>query len=55
MDEIGSGVLKLVVTGMRQMTPRVRACELRAHDWSDLPPVTAGAHLAVPVRLPEGS
>ncbi|MBI2313015.1 MAG: pyridoxamine 5'-phosphate oxidase family protein [Betaproteobacteria bacterium] len=55
MDEIGSGVLKLVVTGMRQMTPRVRAYELRAPDWSDLPPVTAGAHLAVPVRLPEGS
>jgi hypothetical protein len=55
MDEIGSGVLKLVVTGMRQMTPRVRAYELRAPDWSDLPPVTAGTHLAVPVRLPEGS
>jgi ferredoxin-NADP reductase/predicted pyridoxine 5'-phosphate oxidase superfamily flavin-nucleotide-binding protein len=54
-DEIGSGVLKLVVTGMRQMTPRVRAYELRAPDWSDLPPVTAGAHLAVPVRLPDGS
>jgi hypothetical protein len=55
MDEIGSGALKLVVTGMRQMTPRVRAYELRAPDWSDLPPVTAGAHLAVPVRLPQGS
>lgn len=55
MDEIGSGVLKLVVTGVRQMTPRVRAYELRAPDWSDLPSVTAGAHLAVPVRLPDGS
>ena len=55
MDEFGSGALKLVVTGMRQMTPRVRAYELRAPDWSDLPPVTAGAHLAVPVRLPDGS
>jgi len=54
MDEIGSGVLKLVVTGMRQLTPRVRAYDLRAPDWSDLPPVTAGAHLAVPVRLPQG-
>lgn len=52
---IGSGTLKLVVTGMRQMTPRVRAYELRTPDWSDLPPVTAGAHLAVPVRLPDGS
>lgn len=55
VDEIGSGVLKLVVTGMRQMTPRVRAYELRAPDWGELPPVTAGAHLAVPVRLPQGS
>ncbi len=53
--EIGGGPLKLVVTGMRQMTPRVRAYELRALDWSDLPPVTAGAHLAVPVRLADGS
>ena len=55
LGEIGSGSLKLVVTGIRQMTPRVRAYELRARDWSALPPVTAGAHLAVPVRLPDGS
>jgi ferredoxin-NADP reductase len=54
-DEIGSGALKLTVTGMRQMTPRVRAYELRTPDRSDLPGVTAGAHLVVPVRLPEGS
>ncbi|NJD34831.1 MAG: pyridoxamine 5'-phosphate oxidase [Betaproteobacteria bacterium] len=52
--EIGSGNLKLVVTGIRQMTPRVRAYELRAPDWSDLPAAPAGAHLAVPVRLPDG-
>jgi hypothetical protein len=52
---IGSGALELVVTGVRQMTPRVRAYELRAPDWSDLPPVTAGAHIAVPVRLADGS
>lgn len=55
IDEIGSGALKLVVTGMRQMTPRVRAYELRSPDWNDLPPVTAGAHLSVPVRLLDGS
>lgn len=54
-DEIGSGALKLVVTGMRQMTERVRAYELRAPNWSDLPPVMAGAHIAVPVRLPNGT
>ncbi len=53
-EELGKGALKLVVTGMRQLTPRVRAYELRAPDGSELPPVTAGAHLAVPVRLPEG-
>ena len=55
MDEIGTGALKLVVAGMRQLTPRIRAYEMRAFDGSDLPPVTPGAHLAVPVRLPNGS
>lgn len=55
IDEIGAGPLKLVVTGMRQLTPRVRAYELQAPDRSDLPPVTAGAHIAVPVRLSDGS
>lgn len=53
--EIGSGVLKLVVTGLRQLSPRVRSYELRAPDSIDLPPVSAGAHLVVPVRLPDGS
>jgi hypothetical protein len=55
MEAIGAGVLELVVTGMCQLTPRVRAYELRAPDFSDLPAVTAGAHLALPVRLPAGS
>lgn len=54
IDEIGTGPLKLIVTGIRQLTPRVRAYELRAPDWSDLPPVAAGAHIAVPVRMPDG-
>jgi ferredoxin-NADP reductase/predicted pyridoxine 5'-phosphate oxidase superfamily flavin-nucleotide-binding protein len=53
--EIGSGALKLVITGMRQLTPRVRAYELRAPDRSELPPATPGAHLTVPVRLADGS
>lgn len=52
VDEIGSGPLKLVVTGVRQLTPRVRAYELQTPDRSDLPPVAAGAHIVVPVRLP---
>lgn len=55
LDEIGTGPLKLVVTGIRQLTPQVRAYELRKPDWSALPPMTAGAHLAVPVRLPDGA
>ena len=55
IDETGSGALKLVDTGLRQMTPRVRAYELRAPNWSDLPPVTAGAILGVPVPPPDGS
>lgn len=37
------------------MTPQVRAYALRAPDWSDLPIVNAGAHLTVPVRLPDGT
>ena len=52
---LGKGALKLVISGMRQLTPRVRAYELRAPDGSELPPVEAGAHIAVPVRLPDGT
>jgi hypothetical protein len=40
---------------MRQLTPRVRAYELRSPEGSELPPATAGAHLAVPVRLADGA
>jgi ferredoxin-NADP reductase len=46
--------LELVISGVRQLTPRVRAYELRDPDGGDLPPVTAGAHLQVPVRLASG-
>ncbi|MCI0516966.1 MAG: pyridoxamine 5'-phosphate oxidase family protein [Woeseiaceae bacterium] len=55
LDEIGTGPLTLVVTGMRQITRRVRSFELRAPDRSELPTVSAGAHLSVPVRLRDGS
>ncbi len=54
LAEIGSGALKLVVGGLRDLTARIRAYELRSPEWRELPPVTAGAHLAVPVRLPGG-
>jgi ferredoxin-NADP reductase len=48
---LGKGSLALVIAGVRQLTPRVRAYELRAADGASLPTVTAGAHLDVPVRL----
>ena len=53
-SRIGDGPLALTITGVRQLTPRVRAYELRRADGSPLPPVSAGAHLDVPVILPEG-
>lgn len=53
--EAGTGPLKLVVSGIRELTPRVRAFELRAADFRDVPAVTAGAHLVVPIRLPDGN
>lgn len=52
---IGTGELALTVTGVRQLTPRIRAYELRADDWGELPRWEAGAHLEVPVRLADGS
>lgn len=52
---IGEGPLQLVVAGIRQLTSRVRAYELRTPGGSLLPVTTAGAHLPVPVRLPDGS
>ncbi|WMW80867.1 pyridoxamine 5'-phosphate oxidase family protein [Undibacterium cyanobacteriorum] len=46
--------LDLIVSGVRQLTPLVRAIELRAVDGQDLPPVDGGAHLALPVLLKNG-
>jgi len=52
---IGIGELELSITGVRSLTPRIRAYELRSPDWSVLPAATPGAHLEVPVRLSNGS
>jgi len=52
---IGSGALALAVTGIRQMTPRIRAYELRPTDWGTLPAAAAGAHINVPVQLADGT
>ncbi len=54
-DTWGSGVLPLRISGIRELTPRVRVYELSATDASPLPPVQAGAHLDVPVQLPSGA
>lgn len=51
---IGSGALALTVTGIRQMTPRIRAYELRPADWGSLPEAAAGANLNIPVQLADG-
>ncbi|WP_348944766.1 pyridoxamine 5'-phosphate oxidase family protein [Chitinibacter sp. FCG-7] len=54
LNHLGSGELELVISGVRQLTPQVRAYELRLPNGEDLPPVTAGAHLKVPVKLKNG-
>jgi ferredoxin-NADP reductase len=51
---IGDGPLELVITGIRQLTPEVRAYELRRPDFKDLPAVAAGSHIEVPVSLADG-
>lgn len=52
---LGDGPLTLVVSGVRQLTPRIRAYELRDPEGGELPEVLAGSHLEVPVRLADGS
>ena len=52
--ELGDGELPLVISGVRELTPRIRAYELRDPDGGDLPVVQAGAHLQIPVTLQDG-
>jgi hypothetical protein len=51
---LGDGPLALVVSGVQQLTPRVRAYTLRAADGAPLPPVVAGAHVDLPIVLGDG-
>lgn len=51
----GTGALPLTITGIRQLTPRIRAYELSHADGGVLPDYQAGAHLRVPILLPDGS
>jgi ferredoxin-NADP reductase/predicted pyridoxine 5'-phosphate oxidase superfamily flavin-nucleotide-binding protein len=52
---LGTGSLPLTITGIRQLTPRIRAYELSHADGEPLPGYQAGAHLQVPVELPDGN
>ncbi len=51
---LGDGPMELVISGVRQLTPRIRAYEMRDPDGAELPPVKAGSHLVVPVMLANG-
>ena len=51
---IGSGPLHLIVTGIRQLANNIRAYELRSHNGEQLPSVTPGSHLKIPVLLANG-
>ncbi len=53
-EQLGEGPLALEISAIRQLTPRIRSYELRAPDGSRLPAVKAGAHLQLPVQLPDG-
>ena len=52
---IGNGPLDLTITGIRQLTPNIRAYELRRLDFGDLPAVEAGSHIQIPVILKNGN
>lgn len=53
-EVIGQGELPLVVTGIRQLSSQVRAYELRHVNQQELPSVSAGAHLVVPIKRADG-
>jgi hypothetical protein len=51
---LGNGALPLTIVGIRQLTPRIRAYELRHADGEPLPGYRAGAHIRVPIALTNG-
>ncbi len=54
LKTLGDGEWPLIITGVRQLTSRIRAYELRHRDGVDLLEVSAGAHLNIPVVLESG-
>lgn len=53
-SEIGNGPLPLQISAVRQEAESVRSYELRSPAGASLPKVEAGAHLQVPVKMPDG-
>ena len=51
---LGSGPLNLIVSGVRQLTSRIRAFELRDVNGVCLPKVSAGSHIQIPIKLKNG-
>jgi ferredoxin-NADP reductase len=51
---LGEGDLEVVISGVRQLTERVRAYELRDPRGHELPAVEPGSHLLIPVCLASG-
>ena len=51
---IGTGDLEVVISGIRQLTPRIREYELRDPRGRQLPEFDAGAHMTAPVVLESG-
>jgi ferredoxin-NADP reductase/predicted pyridoxine 5'-phosphate oxidase superfamily flavin-nucleotide-binding protein len=48
---LGDGELPVVISGIRQLTPDIRAYELRSFTGDSLPEISAGSHIQVPVKL----
>lgn len=52
---LGNGELSLVISAIRQLTPDIRAYELRSLAGEPLPEITAGSHIQVPIELSSGA
>ena len=53
-SKLGDGPLKLIISGIRQITPKIKAYELSDVNGAQLPLVTAGSHIEFPLMLDNG-
>jgi len=51
---LGDGELPIVISGIRQLAPGIRAYELRGVNNKALPKISAGSHIQVPIELDNG-